>query len=236
MMIQSNINILPQHIAIIMDGNGRWAREKNLPKIIGYQRGIESAQKIIEYSKDLGIKYLTLYAFSLENWQRPKNEVAKLMNMFRDYLKNDIEKLIKKDIRIIFIGDRLKLDEDIRDSMKQVEDKSLQNSFCVIIAMSYGARNEITSAILKLGEQYDNESLNQNNIEELFESAINPHGIPNPDLLIRTSGEKRLSNFLLWQIAYTELYFTNKYWPDFAKQDLLDAIEDFNKRERKYGK
>jgi undecaprenyl diphosphate synthase len=235
-MIQSNINMLPQHIAIIMDGNGRWAREKNLPKIIGYQRGIESAQKIIEYSKDLGIKYLTLYAFSLENWQRPKNEVAKLMNMFRDYLKNDIEKLIKKDIRIIFIGDRLKLDEDIRDSMKQVEDKSLQNSFCVIIAMSYGARNEITSAILKLGEQYDKESLNQNNIEELFESAINPHGIPNPDLLIRTSGEKRLSNFLLWQIAYTELYFTNKYWPDFAKQDLLDAIEDFNKRERKYGK
>ena len=235
-MIQSNINMLPQHIAIIMDGNGRWAREKNLPKIIGYQRGIESAQKIIEYSKDLGIKYLTLYAFSLENWQRPKNEVAKLMNMFRDYLKNDIEKLIKKDIRIIFIGDRLKLDEDIRDSMKQVEDKSLQNSFCVIIAMSYGARNEITSAILKLGEQYGNESLNQNNIEELFESAINPHGIPNPDLLIRTSGEKRLSNFLLWQIAYTELYFTNKYWPDFAKQDLLDAIEDFNKRERKYGK
>jgi undecaprenyl diphosphate synthase len=235
-MIQSNINMLPQHIAIIMDGNGRWAREKNLPKIIGYQRGIESAQKIIEYSKDLGIKYLTLYAFSLENWQRPKNEVAKLMNMFRDYLKNDIEKLIKKDIRIIFIGDRLKLDEDIRDSMKQVEDKSLQNSFCVIIAMSYGARNEITSAILKLGEQYANESLNQNNIEELFESAINPHGIPNPDLLIRTSGEKRLSNFLLWQIAYTELYFTNKYWPDFAKQDLLDAIEDFNKRERKYGK
>jgi undecaprenyl diphosphate synthase len=235
-MIQSNINMLPQHIAIIMDGNGRWARERNLPKIIGYQRGIESAQKIIEYSKDLGIKYLTLYAFSLENWQRPKNEVAKLMNMFRDYLKNDIEKLIKKDIRIIFIGDRLKLDEDIRDSMKQVEDKSLQNSFCVIIAMSYGARNEITSAILKLGEQYDKESLNQNNIEELFESAINPHGIPNPDLLIRTSGEKRLSNFLLWQIAYTELYFTNKYWPDFAKQDLLDAIEDFNKRERKYGK
>ena len=235
-MIQSNINILPQHIAIIMDGNGRWAREKNLPKIIGYKRGIESAQKIIEYSKDLGIKYLTLYAFSLENWQRPKNEVAKLMNMLRDYLKNDIEKLIKKDIRIIFIGDRLKLDEDIRDSMKQVEDKSLQNSFCVIIAMSYGARNEITSAILKLGEQYDKESLNQNNIEELFESAINPHGIPNPDLLIRTSGEKRLSNFLLWQIAYTELYFTNKYWPDFAKQDLLDAIEDFNKRERKYGK
>ncbi len=235
-MIQSNINMLPQHIAIIMDGNGRWAREKNLPKIIGYQIGIESAQKIIEYSKDLGIKYLTLYAFSLENWQRPKNEVAKLMNMFRDYLKNDIEKLIKKDIRIIFIGDRLKLDEDIRDSMKQVEDKSLQNSFCVIIAMSYGARNEITSAILKLGEQYDKESLNQNNIEELFESAINPHGIPNPDLLIRTSGEKRLSNFLLWQIAYTELYFTNKYWPDFAKQDLLDAIEDFNKRERKYGK
>ena len=219
-----------------MDGNGRWAREKKLPKIIGYQKGIESAQKIIESSKDLGIKYLTLYAFSLENWQRPKEEVVKLMDMFRGYLKKDIEKLIKKDIRIIFIGDRSKLDEDIKISMKEAEDKSLKNSFCLIIAMSYGAKNEITRAILELSEQYDKESLNKNNIEELFESVINPHRIPNPDLLIRTSGEKRLSNFLLWQVAYTELYFINKYWPDFIKQDLLDAIDDFNKRERKYGK
>ena len=235
-MIQTNISKFPQHIAIIMDGNGRWAREKKLPKIIGYQKGIESAQKIIESSKDLGIKYLTLYAFSLENWHRPKEEVVKLMDMFRGYLKKDIEKLIKKDIRIIFIGDRSKLDEDIKISMKEVEDKSLKNSFCLIIAMSYGAKNEIARAILKLSEQYDKESLNKNNIEELIESVINPHKIPNPDLLIRTSGEKRLSNFLLWQIAYTELYFTNKYWPDFAKQDLLDAINDFNKRERKYGK
>ena len=235
-MIQTNIPKIPQHIAIIMDGNGRWAREKNLPKIIGYQKGVESAQKIIESSKDLGIKYLTLYAFSLENWQRPKDEVAKLMDMFRGYLKKDIEKLIKKDIRIIFIGDRSKLDEDIKSLMKKAEDKSLGNTFCLIIAMSYGAKNEITRAILKLSEQCDKESLNKNNIEELFESAINPHSIPNPDLLIRTSGEKRLSNFLLWQIAYTELYFTNKYWPDFAKQDLLDAIDNFNKRERKYGK
>ena len=235
-MIQTNIPKIPQHIAIIMDGNGRWAREKNLPKIVGYQKGIKSAQKIIESSKDLGIKYLTLYAFSLENWQRPKDEVAKLMGMFRGYLKKDIEELIKKYIRIIFIGDNSKLDEDIKNSMKEVEDKSLQNSFCLIIAMSYGAKNEIASAILKLSEQYDKESLNEKNIEELFESVINPHKIPNPDLLIRTSGEKRLSNFLLWQVAYTELYFTNKYWPDFAEQDLLDAIDDFNKRERKYGK
>jgi len=235
-MIQINIPKLPQHIAIIMDGNGRWAREKNLPKIIGYQKGIESAQKIIESSKDLGIKYLTLYAFSLENWQRPKDEVAKLMDMFRGYLKKDIEKLIKKDIRIIFIGDRSKLDEDIKNSMKEAEDKSSDHTFCLIIAMSYGAKNEIARAILKLCEQYDKESLNEKNIEKLFESVINPHKIPNPDLLIRTSGEKRLSNFLLWQVAYTELYFTNKNWPDFAKQDLLDAIDDFNKRERKYGK
>jgi undecaprenyl diphosphate synthase len=235
-MIQTNIPKLPQHIAIIMDGNGRLAKEKHLPKIIGYQKGIESAQKIIESSKELGIKYLTLYAFSLENWQRPKDEVAKLMDMFRGYLKKDIEKLIKKDIRIIFIGDRSKLDEDIKNSMKEAEEKSLKNSFCLIIAMSYGAKNEIARAILKLSEQYDKESLNKNNIEELFESVINPHSIPNPDLLIRTSGEKRLSNFLLWQIAYTELYFINKNWPDFAKQDLLDAIDDFNRRERKYGK
>ncbi|RST72201.1 di-trans,poly-cis-decaprenylcistransferase [Candidatus Aquarickettsia rohweri] len=223
-------------MAIIMDGNGRWARQKNLPKSFGYQKGIKSAQCIIKYSKKLGVEYLTLYAFSLENWQRPKDEIAKLMDMFREYLKKDIEKLIAEDIRIIFIGDHSKLDEDIKIAMKSAEDRSSQNSFCLVIAMSYGARDEITRSILKFNEKHNKESVNKNNIEELFESIINPHQIPNPDLLIRTSGEKRLSNFLLWQIAYTELYFTSKCWPDFEKQDLLDAIDNFNKRERKYGK
>lgn len=231
----NRINI-PKHIAIIMDGNGRWARQKKLPKSFGYKKGIKSAQNIIKHSKELGVKYLTLYAFSLENWQRPKDEIAKLMNMFREYLKSDIEELIAKDIRIIFIGNHSKLDEDIRIAMKRAEDKSSKNSFCLVIAMSYGARDEITRSILNIIQQQDEQEISQNNIEDIFESVINPHQIPNPDLLIRTSGEKRLSNFLLWQIAYTELYFTDKYWPDFAKQDLLDAVEDFNKRERKYGK
>ena len=229
-------NNIPKHIAIIMDGNGRWARQKNLPKSFGYKKGIESAQNIIKCSKELGVKYLTLYAFSLENWQRPKEEIAKLMNMFREYLKKDIEELITEDIRIIFIGNHSRLDEDIKVAMKSAEDRSSQNRFCLVIAMSYGARDEITRSILKFNEKHNKESVNKNNIEELFESIINPHQIPNPDLLIRTSGEKRLSNFLLWQIAYTELYFTNKCWPDFEKQDLLDSIDDFNKRERKYGK
>ena len=235
-MIQQNTASFPKHIAIIMDGNARWAKERNIPKAVGYKQGIQSAQEIIAYSQYLGIKYLTLYAFSLENWERPKNEVISLMSIFRSYLSKDIEALIQNNTRIIFIGDRLKLDKDIRDSMKSIEDKSLKNNFILIIAMSYGARDEIAKAVLKLNKKYNKEYLENHNIQELLEDVMNPHAIPNPDLLIRTSGEKRLSNFLLWQIAYTELYFINKYWPDFNKQDLLDAIDDFNKRIRRHGK
>lgn len=227
---------IPTHIAIIMDGNGRWARAKNVPKLIGYQKGIQVAHTIIEYSQHIGVKYLTLYAFSLENWQRPKKEVEELMQIFKFYLKKEIRNLISKDIKIIFIGDHSKLDKDIRDLMYQVETKSLNNKFYLIIAISYSSRNEILKAIMMLYKKDPNILNNEYNIEKGFESIINKHNIPNPDLLIRTSGEKRLSNFLLWQIAYTELYFTNKPWPAFSKYDFIDAITDFNKRERTYGK
>ncbi|WP_323733098.1 polyprenyl diphosphate synthase [Candidatus Bandiella euplotis] len=224
---------IPRHIAIIMDGNGRWAKHNNVPKLMGYQHGIETAQTIIEYVKAIGVQYLTLYAFSLENWQRPKTEVDNLMNMFRSYLTNDIDNLIKNDIRVIFIGQRNKLEADIRDSMLNVEEKSSRNNFKLIIAISYGSRDEVVNTAVQFSKFYDE---NIKNPDELFASIINPHNIPDPDLLIRTGGEHRLSNFLLWQMAYTELFFIDKFWPDFAKQDLLNAIEDFNKRERKYGK
>ena len=227
---------IPTHIAIIMDGNGRWAKAKNVPKLIGYQKGIKVAQNIIEYSKYLGIRYLTLYAFSLENWQRPKKEVEELMQIFKFYLRKELRNLINQDIKIIFIGNHSKLDEDIRNLMSKIEKKSLNNKFHLIIAISYSARNEIIEAITTLYKKNQSILNNKCNIENRFESVINPHNIPNPDLLIRTSGEKRLSNFLLWQIAYTELYFTNKPWPAFSKCDLIDAINDFNKRERTYGK
>ena len=229
----SVINI-PKHIAIIMDGNGRWAKHKNLPKILGYQQGVKAAQNIIEYAKSIGVSYLTLYAFSLENWQRPKDEVKGLMDMFRKYLKNEVEELIKNDIRVIFIGKRDKLEEDIRESMASVEQRSLAHSFNLIIAVSYGSRDEIVDVAIQFSKLYGAE--NNDDAKLLFSSIINPHNIPDPDLLIRTSGECRLSNFLLWQIAYTELFFTDKFWPDFSGNDLMDAIKNFNQRERRYGK
>jgi undecaprenyl diphosphate synthase len=232
-----SIENIPKHIAIIMDGNGRWAEQKKLPRILGYKQGIKTAQKIIEYCKNLHVEYLTLYAFSLENWQRPKDEVEHLMEMFRDYLNNDVEKLINKGIRVIFIGNHKMLDDDIQAAMKSAEEKSSTNNFCLIIAFSYGARDEILRAVVDFSNVYDKSiSKNMAEVEKLFISVINPYNIPDPDLLIRTSGERRLSNFLLWHIAYTELFFTDKFWPDFKEEDLLNAIKDFKQRERRYGK
>ena len=230
-------SIPPKHIAIIMDGNSRWAKKKNLPKISGYNEGIKAAQNIIQFSKDLGVRYLTLYVFSIENWQRPKIEVENLMIILKNYLKKDIYSLITKGVRVIFTGDHSKLDQEICDSMYQIEEESLKNNFYLIIAISYSGRDEIIRSIIELCKSYNKVDLvNYCDIESLFTSIMNLHNIPNPDLLIRTGGEKRLSNFLLWQIAYTELYFTDKLWPDFMKYDLVVAINDFNKRERKYGR
>ena len=228
---------IPRHIAIIMDGNRRWAKKRGLPKILGHKQGIKTIQNIVKYSQNIGVKYLTFYAFSLENWQRPKVEVDGLMQIFREYLNNDIKSLIENNTRVIFIGQHDKLEADIRKAMKDVEEASSTNNFYLIIALSYGSTDEILSAAVKFSKLYDEEKHNNTEkIRNLFGTIINPHNIPNPDLLIRTAGEQRLSNFLLWQLAYTELFFTSKLWPDFNKNDLMDAIEDFNKRERRYGK
>ena len=228
---------IPKHIAIIMDGNRRWAKKNGISKTLGHKQGIKTVQNIVEQSKNLGIKYLTLYAFSLENWQRSKAEVDSLMAIFREYLDHDVEKLIKNDIRIIFVGRRDKLEEDIKEKMKTVEKKSSANDFYFIIALSYGARDEILSSAIKFSKLYDEKKYNNaKKAMELFTSIINPHNIPNPDLLIRTGGEQRISNFLLWQLAYAELFFTDKLWPDFDENDLINAIKNFNQRERRYGK
>lgn len=228
---------IPKHIAIIMDGNRRWAKKNGISKTLGHKQGIKTVQNIVEQSKNLGIKYLTLYAFSLENWQRSKAEVDSLMAIFREYLDHDVEKLIKNDIRIIFVGRRDKLEEDIKEKMKTVEKKSSANNFYFIIALSYGSKDEILDTAVRFSQLYDEKKHdNMEKVKSLFESIINPHKIPNPDLLIRTGGEYRLSNFLLWQMAYTELFFTDKLWPDFSEHDLISAIESFNKRERRYGR
>ena len=228
---------VPQHIAIIMDGNRRWAKKNKMSRTLGHKQGIKAVQNIVEQSKNIGIRYLTLYAFSLENWKRSKTEIDSLMAIFREYLDHDAEKLIKNDVRIIFIGRHDKLDEDIKEKMKNIEKKSSTNSFYFIIALSYGARDEILNSAIKFSKLYDEKKYD--NVEktmELFTSIINPYNIPSPDLLIRTGGEQRLSNFLLWQMAYTELFFTDKLWPDFSEHDLISAIESFNKRERRYGR
>ncbi len=232
--MSTNNNNPPNHIAIIMDGNSRWAKNRLITQNLGYKKGIIAAQNIIRHAKNIGVKYLTLFAFSSENWNRPEKDVKEIMDMLRKYLKKDIEELLHEDIKIIFIGSRKRLDPDIAELMHQVEERSKNNSFNLIMAMSYGSRNEILDAAIEFSKKIDSHP--QKSALDTFTSTINPHNIPDPDLLIRTSGEYRLSNFLLWQIAYTELYFTDKLWPDFTTKDLDDAINNYNSRERRYGR
>lgn len=227
---------IPQHIAIVMDGNGRWAKSKGLSKSIGHKTGSKVAEKIAKECQKLGMKHLTLYAFSLENWDRDKKEVAGIMSLLRSYLKKDVNDLVKSGMRISFIGDRSYLPSDIVEIMDKVESSSKEGTFHLILAISYSGRNEIRNAAIKMAE----ETLKMKKVLEpdSFDKFIstNQLSIPDPDLLIRTSGEYRISNFLLWQIAYSELWFTEKYWPDFTQEDLHTAIIDFSKRERRYGK
>jgi undecaprenyl diphosphate synthase len=227
---------IPNHIAIIMDGNGRWARRRMLPKSLGHRQGMLAAEKIINKCKLLGVRYLTLYAFSLENWSRDRSEVDDLMNILSDYLENRVKELLNDNVRVMFIGNKDLLPINIQNKMREIEDLSKLNEFNLILAISYSGRDEIECAAYNLA----NSALKDPDILNLkrgvFKDFINPLEIPDPDLLIRTGGEKRLSNFLLWQIAYSELYFVDKFWPDFYAQDLLIAIEDFSKRDRRYGK
>jgi undecaprenyl diphosphate synthase len=227
----------PVHVAIIMDGNGRWAKRRNLPRIAGHKRGADAVRATIRASIELGISYLTLYGFSLENWKRPLTEVTDLMGLLRLYLRNEIESLDAEGVNIRFIGDRNLLAGDIVDMMDVAERRTAQNTrLHLVVALSYGARQEIIAAARQLAEEAADGRIDPQDIDELvFTSRLTTSDIPDPDLLIRTSGEQRISNFLLWQSAYAELVFTDTLWPDFAKEDLRAAVDEFQRRERRYG-
>ena len=229
--------MIPSHIAVIMDGNGRWAKTRNFSRIAGHKAGIETAREIMEACVKLGVKYLTLYAFSMENWQRPVEEVDNLMTLMRYYLKNEASSLHKNNIKVEIIGNIKKLDEDLQQNIHNLMDLTKNNdAMHLILALSYSSREEIVEATKKIAQDYKDGKVTIDDITtEVFSDYLYTKDIPDPDLLIRTSGELRISNFLVWQMAYTEFYFTKTLWPDFTKKDLNLAIEEFNNRERRYG-
>ena len=228
---------IPQHIAIIMDGNGRWAKKKHMPRTFGHAQGAKVLEQTLEDCDDLGVKYLTVYAFSTENWARPYEEVQVIMNLFRDYLISAVEKCNRNNVRCMVIGERSKLDEDIIAAINNLENETRNNTgITFIVAINYGARDEITRGVREIAESVRKGEINPADIsEDLITAHLDTRDIPDPDLLIRTSGEERLSNFLMWQLAYTEFYFTDIPWPDFNKEELIKAIEKFSSRDRRYG-
>jgi undecaprenyl diphosphate synthase len=227
---------IPEHIAIVMDGNGRWASKKRLPKIAGHKKGSNVAKEIVRACQKLGVKYLTLFAFSTENWNRTESEVNDLMDLFRSYFTNDLAELSKNDVALKFIGNKALLSDDIQEMIKDVENASKDNNFKLILAISYGSKEEIWNAALQFAGDAIKHKIDLAKVKpEIFEKYLYTYGIPDPDLFIRTSGEQRISNFLLWQIAYAELYFTKVLWPDFNEEELYKAIEEFSTRDRRYG-
>ena len=228
---------IPQHVAIILDGNGRWAKAKGMPRNYGHAQGSKNVEKICEEAWRMGIKYLTVYAFSTENWNRPKEEVNALMKLLRNYMKTCLKTAAKNDMKVRVIGDITKLDEDIQKRILELEEATKNNGGLNFqIAINYGSRDEITRAVRALAEDVKKGKLMPEEVDETrIEKYLDTHDIPDPDLLIRTSGEQRLSNYLLWQLAYTEFYFTDVPWPDFSKQELEKAIEQYNSRDRRYG-
>jgi di-trans,poly-cis-decaprenylcistransferase len=227
-----------QHIAIIMDGNGRWAKKRGLPRSVGHKKGAEVVKEITRAAGELGVKYLTLYAFSTENWQRDPEEVATLMGLLRDYLKSDLKEIQENGVRIIFIGERQMLDADIVEQMAKIEAETAHNDkMTLCIAISYGARQEIVNAARKIAVLARRGDILPEDVDiKMFSDMLYTKDVPDPDLVIRTSGEQRISNYLLWQIAYAEFFFTPTLWPDFGKEELERIINDFNTRERRYGK
>ncbi len=226
------------HIAIIMDGNGRWAKKRGLPRSVGHKKGAEVVKEITRAAGELGVKYLTLYAFSTENWQRDPEEVATLMGLLRDYLKSDLKEIQENGVRIIFIGERQMLDADIVEQMAKIEAETAHNDkMTLCIAISYGARQEIVNAARKIAVLARRGDILPEDVDiKMFSDMLYTKDVPDPDLVIRTSGEQRISNYLLWQIAYAEFFFTPTLWPDFGKEELERIINDFNTRERRYGK
>lgn len=228
---------VPQHIAIILDGNGRWAKAKGMPRNYGHAQGSKNVERICEEAWRMGIKYLTVYAFSTENWNRPKSEVDALMTLLRNYMKTCLKTAEKNDMKIRVIGDKTALDEDIKKRIAELEEASKNNQgLNFTIALNYGSRDEMVRAARKLSQDCVDGKVKPEEItEEVFNSYLDTAELPDPDLLIRTSGEQRLSNYLLWQLAYSEFYFTDVPWPDFTKEELIKAIEHYNKRDRRFG-
>lgn len=229
---------IPNHVAIILDGNGRWAKKRLMPRNYGHLQGAKTVEQICEDAWNMGIKYLTVYAFSTENWKRPQSEVDALMKLLRNYLKDCIERSNSNNMRVRVIGDKTGLNDDLRDKICELEEMTKENTgLNFTIAINYGSRDEMVRAMRSMAIDIKNGKVNPEDIEEkLYEGYLDTYGIPDPDLLIRTSGEQRLSNYLLWQLAYTEFYFTDVLWPDFSKNDLAKAIMAFNGRDRRFGK
>ena len=234
----SNPNNIPQHVAIIMDGNGRWAAKKALPKIAGHRAGVKAARLVLKTAKDLGIKVLTLYTFSTENWNRPKREVGALFRLLEEYLDKEANRLIKNNIRFSIIGDIKGLPESLQEKLTEVIESTKNNTGLILnLALNYGSRGEIIAAVRSISKAVLDGRVAIDDIDEKsFSGHLYTKDLPDPDLLIRTSGEYRLSNFLLWQMSYTELYITKKLWPDFTKADLKRALREYQKRVRRYGR
>ena len=228
---------IPQHIAIILDGNGRWAKAKGMPRNYGHTAGARNVETVCQAAHDLGVKYVTMYAFSTENWNRPEGEVEALMKLLESYLKNCIKTADKNNKRVRVIGDTTRLSERFQERIRELEAASAKNDGLNLqIAINYGSRDEMTRAMRRMSEDVAAGKRKPEEItESVFEEYLDTAGIPDPDLLIRTSGELRLSNFLLWQLAYSEFYFTDVPWPDFHKEELERAIEAYNKRDRRFG-
>lgn len=227
----------PEHIAIIMDGNGRWAKARNLPRAVGHERGVEALRRTVEAAQEVGLKNLTVYSFSTENWRRPVSEVNALFGLLKAYVKRDLDRLTKEGVRVRILGTRKGLPDDIRELVDRAEARTAANSeFNLCIAFNYGGREEIVRAVQKAAKSIADGALDNADLsEDAFEAFLDTSEVPDPDIVIRTSGEYRLSNFLIWQAAYAELVFLDVLWPDFGKEHLVEAIETFQKRERRFG-
>jgi undecaprenyl diphosphate synthase len=229
---------VPKHIAIIMDGNGRWAKARGEKRIVGHQHGVDALRTAVEASIDTGVQFLTVYAFSMENWARPKEEVDGLMELMVEAITAEIENLQEQDVRLAVIGDMSKLPLKVRYKLQEsIDNTSSNKGLCFVLALNYSSRWEMLEATKVIAQKVKENIIEIDDInEDIFASCLNTNNIPDPELLIRTSGESRLSNFLLWQVAYTEFYFIDKFWPDFKKEDLYLAIYNYQKRERRFGK
>ncbi len=229
---------IPQHIAIIMDGNGRWAKKRFLPRTAGHIQGARNVEKVCRIADKMGVKYVTLYAFSTENWKRSEDEVSALMKLFDSYLKDGVEKCKRDNVRIRIIGDRTRLSQNLQDEIEYLEEVSKpMTGLNLMVAINYGSRDEIRRAVTRLTKDAIAGKVDPDSIDEaMISSYLDTADIPDPDLLIRTSGEQRLSNYLMWQLAYAEMYFTQTHWPDFDENTLKEAIDFYNSKERRFGK